>query len=106
MVERLRAPHPTQPLEVDAGIVTLYHGFTSGSLNCIFSTKVRLLCEVCGLRYRIVDIDLLDKPAWFSEISPKLEVPVAYVEGKLIVDSAETIAVLKSLVLYKGQGNP
>jgi len=105
LVERVCNPHPTQPAETDPGIITLYHGFATGSLNCIFSTKCRLLIEVCGLPYRIVDVDLDAKPAWFGEISPKLEAPVAYVQGELIGDSSLIMSSVKSLVLDQGLGS-
>eukprot|EP01051_Picozoa_sp_SAG22_P033519 SAG22_NODE_14715_length_367_cov_0.500000_1_plen_66_part_10 len=66
MLARLRSPHASQPEETDASVISLYHGFASGALNYIFTTKCRLLCEVCGLRYRIIDIDLDAKPEWFG----------------------------------------
>jgi glutathione S-transferase len=106
MVERLRGPHASQPAETDAEVVTLYHGYKDGSLNCIFSCKVRALCEMCGVRYRLIDIDLADKPDWFVNISPKEEVPVAYVKGELLQDSGEIVAAVKSLVMDDGVGRP
>ena len=106
LVERLRGPHASQPDENDPEIVTLYHGYKDGFLNCIFSSKVRVLCEMCGVRYRIVDIDLNDKPEWFVTVSPKEEVPVAYVKGELLQDSSDILAAVKALVMEDGVGRP
>ena len=106
MVERLRGPHASQPAETDAEVVSLYHGYKKGFLNCVFSSKVRALCEVCGVRYRVIDVDLEDKPAWFAGISPKKEVPVAYVKGELLQDSSVITNAVKSLVTDDGLGRP
>ena len=97
MVARLRGPFAAQPAENDSTVVTLYHGFSAGFLSCIFSCKVRMTCEMLGQAYRIVEVDLDDKPAWFGDISPKLESPVMYVEGKLITDSADAVEALRAL---------
>ena len=106
MVERLRGPHASKPAETDAEVVSLYHGYKKGFLNCVFSSKVRALCEVCGVRYRVIDVDLEDKPAWFAGISPKKEVPVAYVKGELLQDSSVITNAVKSMVTDDGLGRP
>ena len=85
---RIAGPHPTQPPETDPSVVTIYHGFADGALLCTFSVKCRFLLEALGIPYRIIEIDLEDKPSWFGEISPKLEVPVGYVQGELMQESS------------------
>ena len=77
--------------------MTLYHGFSGGQLMCIHSLKVRWMAEELGVRYRIVDIDLEDKPPWFGSISPKLQCPVACIQGKVIVDSRPIMDALLDL---------
>jgi len=100
---RVAGPHPTQPPETDPSVVTIYHGFAVqggvGALFCTFSVKCRFLLEALGIPYRIIEIDLDDKPSWFGEISPKLEVPVAYVQGKLMQESS----VIAKAVLELGE---
>lgn len=56
---------------------------------CPFAQRVRLVLAAKGVEYECVNINLKDKPGWFSDINPLGMVPaIEHSDGKVVYESA------------------
>lgn len=55
---------------------------------CPFAHRTRLVLAEKSIRFELVEIDLANKPAWFSNVSLYGKVPALEHEGQRIVESA------------------
>lgn len=54
---------------------------------CPYALRAKLLLTMKGVDFEIVNINLLDKPAWFLELRKAATVPVMEIDGKVIGES-------------------
>ena len=56
--------------------------------KCPFAQRTRMVLIEKNLLFELVEIDVYNKPDWFSSVSPYGKVPVLSHEGNTIYESA------------------
>jgi len=56
--------------------------------GCPYAQRSRMVLIEKGLPFRLTEVDLFDRPAWFSEVSPYGKVPVLRHAGGTVYESA------------------
>ncbi|XP_047099105.1 pyrimidodiazepine synthase-like isoform X2 [Schistocerca piceifrons] len=74
-----------QPPPVEAGKLRLY-----SMLYCPFAQRARLVLAAKGVPFEMVDINLKNKPEWYSAVHPETKVPALEVGGgDVVVESLD-----------------
>lgn len=58
-----------------------------GSKTCPFVQRCLIMLYQSKINYRMIAIDLFDKPDWFMKISPTGKVPILEIDGSYIFES-------------------
>ncbi|XP_022976471.1 glutathione S-transferase DHAR2-like isoform X1 [Cucurbita maxima] len=63
--------------------------------DCPFCHRVLLTLEEKKVAYKLLLVNLSDKPSWFLEVSPEGKVPVVKFDGKWVPDSDVIVGILE-----------
>ncbi|XP_049831741.1 pyrimidodiazepine synthase-like [Schistocerca gregaria] len=74
-----------QPPPVEAGKLRLY-----SMLYCPYAQRARLALAAKGVPFEMVDINLKNKPEWYSKVHPEAKVPALEMAGgEVVVESVD-----------------
>ncbi|XP_049937343.1 pyrimidodiazepine synthase-like isoform X3 [Schistocerca serialis cubense] len=74
-----------QPPPVEAGKLRLY-----SMLYCPYAQRARLVLAAKGVPFEMVDINLKNKPEWYSKVHPETKVPALEMgSGEVVVESLD-----------------
>ncbi|XP_047121208.1 pyrimidodiazepine synthase-like isoform X1 [Schistocerca piceifrons] len=81
-----------RPAPLQAGKVRLY-----SMLFCPYAQRPRLVLAAKGISYDEVDINLQNKPEWYSSVHPEAKVPALEVgRGRVVIESLDIAEYLDS----------
>ncbi|RUS14735.1 glutathione S-transferase [Endogone sp. FLAS-F59071] len=67
------------------------------ALVCPYAQRANIALKEAGVEYESIEIDLQNKPSWYTDVNPESKVPAITVRGKNIAESLVIIELVADL---------